>query len=172
MAAASTASGPLTVTNSTIAYNTRRQRRPRRRAGCSERHSHPGQHDRRSEHQRQAPRPTTSSPAPARSSASSAYNLIGTGGSGGLINGVNGNQVGVANPGLDALADNGGPTQTIALLPGSPAIDTGSNALAVDPAPATPDHRSARHRLPADRQQHRRHRRHRIPMQPRRTTWW
>ena len=31
---------------------------------------------------------------------SGAFNLIGTGGSGGLINGVNGNQVGVANPGL------------------------------------------------------------------------
>ena len=63
-----------------------------------------------------------------------AYNLIGTGGSGGLTNGVNGNQVGVANPGLGTLADNGGPTQTIALLPGSPAIDKGSNALAVDPS--------------------------------------
>jgi Right handed beta helix region len=65
---------------------------------------------------------------------SSAYNLIGTGGSGGLTNGVNGNQVGVANPGLaTALTDNGGPTQTIALLKGSPAIDKGSNTLAVDP---------------------------------------
>ncbi|WP_442404980.1 choice-of-anchor Q domain-containing protein [Mycobacterium sp.] len=64
----------------------------------------------------------------------SAYNLIGTGGSPGLTNGVNGNQVGVANPGLaTALADNGGPTQTIALLKGSPAIDKGSNTLAVDP---------------------------------------
>jgi len=29
---------------------------------------------------------------------------------------------------LDPLADNGGPTQTIALLPGSPAIDAGDNA--------------------------------------------
>src|SRR5208337_3410145 len=38
---------------------------------------------------------------------SSAYNLIGTGGSGSLTNGVNGNQVGVANPGLaTALTDN------------------------------------------------------------------
>ena len=66
-------------------------------------------------------------------SPSSAYNLIGTGGSGGLIDGNNGNQVGVVDTGLDAgLADNGGPTQTIALLAGSPAIDKGSNALAVD----------------------------------------
>jgi hypothetical protein len=64
---------------------------------------------------------------------SSAYNLIGTGGSGGLVNGVDGNQVGVANPGLGPLADHGGPTQTIVLLTGSPAIDKGNNALAVDP---------------------------------------
>ena len=64
----------------------------------------------------------------------SAFNLIGTGGSGGLTNGVNGNQVGVANPGLGPLTDNDGPTQTIALVTGSPAIDAGSNALAVDPS--------------------------------------
>ena len=79
-------------------------------------------------------------------SVSGAYNLIGTGGSGGLVNGVNGNQVGVADPGLGPLADNGGPTQTIALLPGSPAIDAGSNALAVDPTtgqPLTTDQRGA-----------------------------
>ena len=68
----------------------------------------------------------------------SAYNLIGTGGSGGLTNGTNGNQVGVANPGLGPLADNGGPTQTIALVTGSPAIDTGNNALAVDPTTGQP----------------------------------
>ncbi len=70
--------------------------------------------------------------------SSSAYNLIGTGGSGGLINGVNGNQVGVADPGLGTLASNGGPTQTIALLAGSPAINAGSNALAVDPLTGQP----------------------------------
>jgi hypothetical protein len=33
------------------------------------------------------------------------------------------------DPGLSPLANNGGPTLTMALLPGSPAIDTGSNAL-------------------------------------------
>jgi Dockerin type I domain len=71
-------------------------------------------------------------------SSSSAYNLIGTGGSGGLTDGVNGNQVGVADPGLGPLAYYGGPTQTIALLPGSPAIDMGSNALAVDPSTGQP----------------------------------
>lgn len=33
------------------------------------------------------------------------------------------------NPLLGALADNGGPTQTLALLPGSPAIDAGDDAI-------------------------------------------
>jgi hypothetical protein len=45
---------------------------------------------------------------------------------------ANGNLVGTAaspiNPLLDALANNGGPTQTHALLPGSPAIDRGTAA--------------------------------------------
>jgi predicted outer membrane repeat protein len=35
----------------------------------------------------------------------------------------------VADPNLGPLADNGGPTQTHALLPGSPAIDTGDNSI-------------------------------------------
>ncbi len=53
----------------------------------------------------------------------SSYNLVGIGGSGGLVNGQNGNQVGVANPGLVAgLGNNGGPTQTIGLTSTSPAI--------------------------------------------------
>ncbi len=60
---------------------------------------------------------------------SSSHNLIGIGGSGGLVNGVNGNLVGVADPRLGPLADNGGPTFTRALLPGSPAIDAGSSNL-------------------------------------------
>jgi hypothetical protein len=52
----------------------------------------------------------------------------------GLDHGANGNLVGV-DPKLDpaGLQDNGGPTETIALLPGSPAIDTGNDAT----APAT-----------------------------------
>jgi len=49
---------------------------------------------------------------------------------GGLTQGFNGNIVGV-KPLLGPLADNGGPTQTMDLLPGSPAIDAGSNAQAV-----------------------------------------
>ena len=60
-------------------------------------------------------------------SPSSTHNLIGTGGSGGLTDGVNGNQVGVADPGLGTLAFNGGTTQTIALLATSPAINAGAS---------------------------------------------
>ncbi len=71
-------------------------------------------------------------------SPSSAYNLVGSDETGSLVNGVNGNQVGVTNPGLGPLANNGGPTQTMALLPGSPAIDAGSNAVAVDPTTGLP----------------------------------
>lgn len=66
-------------------------------------------------------------------SATSSFNLIGTGGAGGLTNGVNNNQVGVASPGLGSLAGNGGPTQTHALQSGSPAIDKGDDfGLATD----------------------------------------
>src|SRR5439155_4124606 len=61
-------------------------------------------------------------------SSASANNLIGTGGSGGLVNGTNGNQVGVIDPLLGPLANNGGPTLTHALLSGSPAIDAGDAA--------------------------------------------
>ena len=61
---------------------------------------------------------------------------------GGLTNGTNGNIVGV-NPLLAAAGNYGGPTQTIALLPGSPAIDAGDTALAVDAEgnPLTTDQR-------------------------------
>jgi hypothetical protein len=62
--------------------------------------------------------------------AASSFNLVGTGGSGGLTNGVNNNQVGVVNALMALLGNNGGPTQTHALLPGSPAINAGSNTLA------------------------------------------
>jgi titin len=48
-----------------------------------------------------------------------------------LQSGVNGNLVGV-DPLLAALGDYGGPTQTFALLPGSPSLGAGSAALAVD----------------------------------------
>ncbi|QOV90577.1 FG-GAP-like repeat-containing protein [Humisphaera borealis] len=66
----------------------------------------------------------------------SSSNLVGVGGSGGIVNGKNGNLVGItlAQLKLGPLADNGGPTQAMALLPGSIAINAGSNAKAVDAA--------------------------------------
>jgi parallel beta-helix repeat protein len=57
--------------------------------------------------------------------ASGSNNLIGTGGSDGLTTGGIGNIVDVANPGLEPLADYGGPTDTMALIPDSPAIGAG-----------------------------------------------
>jgi CSLREA domain-containing protein len=56
-------------------------------------------------------------------------NLIGSQAGTSIQNGVNGNMLG-ANPLLAPLGNYGGPTQTMALLPGSPAIDAGSNAAA------------------------------------------
>jgi hypothetical protein len=65
---------------------------------------------------------------------SSSYNLIGIGGAGGmkdrLVDPAHNNRVGVTDLRLGPLQNNGGRTQTIALLAGSPAIDAGSNALA------------------------------------------
>jgi hypothetical protein len=59
--------------------------------------------------------------------AGSVANLIGDAASaGGLLDGVDGNIVGV-DPLLGPLADNGGPTLTRAPLIGSPAIDAGTN---------------------------------------------
>jgi hypothetical protein len=65
---------------------------------------------------------------------SSGFNLIGTGDSVGAFN-QPGDQPGIANPLLDSLADNGGPTMTHALLACSPAIDAGDP----DFDPADPD---------------------------------
>jgi uncharacterized repeat protein (TIGR01451 family)/CSLREA domain-containing protein len=61
--------------------------------------------------------------------SASANNLVGSVGTGGLTNGTNGNQVGVslANALLGTLGNYGGTTQTIPLLPGSPAINAGTS---------------------------------------------
>ncbi len=70
--------------------------------------------------------------------ATSEHNLIGTGS--GIFNlaelapdNLLGTTTSPLNPKLGPLADNGGPTQTMALLPGSPAIDAGGNGQAADP---------------------------------------
>jgi hypothetical protein len=62
------------------------------------------------------------------------HNLIGkTDGASGFTNGVNGDIAGsgtnFVDPILGPLADNGGPTFTMALLHGSPALDAGDNSL-------------------------------------------
>lgn len=58
---------------------------------------------------------------------------IGDGSVSGFVNGVNGDKVGTEaaplNPGLAPLANNGGPTQTHALLKNSPALDAGNNCV-------------------------------------------
>ena len=58
------------------------------------------------------------------SQVTGSYNLIGTGSSGGLTS-ANHNLLNVANPMLGPLANNGGQTETMALLSGSPAIQAG-----------------------------------------------
>ena len=64
--------------------------------------------------------------------STSSNNLIGVNSNlSGITNGTNGNQIGTAATPIDAklapLANNGGLTQTHALLPGSPALNAGSN---------------------------------------------
>ena len=71
------------------------------------------------------------------------YSLIGDGTGSGLTAApvgtpdANGNLIGThanpINPLLGPLTNNGGPTSTMAVLAGSPAIDAGSNAFAIDP---------------------------------------
>jgi len=58
---------------------------------------------------------------------SSSFNLVGGDGAGSLTDGQNGNRVGVtvAQAGLAPLGDNGDPTETFALLPGSLALGAG-----------------------------------------------
>jgi CSLREA domain-containing protein len=59
--------------------------------------------------------------------------LVGNGDGTSLTPGANGNLIGTAaspvNPMLGPLQDNGGPTKTMALMPGSPAIRAGVNPL-------------------------------------------
>jgi parallel beta-helix repeat protein len=52
--------------------------------------------------------------------------IPGLGAAGGLVDGTDGNLVNVANPRVGTLGNYGGATQTLALLPGSPAINAGT----------------------------------------------
>ena len=80
------------------------------------------------------------------------YDLVGTGGSGGIL-GSGGNIVltNLAGPGLAPLGNYGGPTQTMALLPGSPAIGAGSGAESTPRRDHRPARRAARHAQPRHR---------------------
>jgi Bacterial Ig-like domain (group 3)/Right handed beta helix region len=70
--------------------------------------------------------------------ATAENNLIGSENSNAIQNGVNGNIVG-QDPHLSPLGNYGGPTQTMALLPGSPALGKGNLALIPnDPATGLP----------------------------------
>jgi hypothetical protein len=74
------------------------------------------------------------------------YNLIGqTDGSTGFANGVNADLAGTTanplDPALGPLANNGGPTATMALLHGSPALDAGDDGLLGPPYNLTTDQR-------------------------------
>ncbi|MDB5297036.1 MAG: Polymorphic rane protein [Phycisphaerales bacterium] len=51
------------------------------------------------------------------------------------LSGPGSNDVVAADPMLGPLADNGGPTRTVALLPGSPAVNGGDTASAAGPGP-------------------------------------
>ena len=62
---------------------------------------------------------------------SGGYNLIGTGSAVDVFI-EDGDLTGIADPMLSSLGDNGGPTQTVLLLPGSPAIDAALTALETD----------------------------------------
>jgi hypothetical protein len=70
-------------------------------------------------------------------SPTSGYNLIGVGGE--LINGLDGNKIGVNNPQLLPLGWYGGPTETLLPLPNSPEINAGG--IGVIPPGVTIDQR-------------------------------
>ena len=63
------------------------------------------------------------------------HNIVGVADDGGFslsAGNLSGTTLSPFNPMLGALADNGGPTQTHALLSGSPAIDTGENPVGLE----------------------------------------
>jgi hypothetical protein len=67
-------------------------------------------------------------------------NLIGnsTGSTGWALSTLVGTATNPINPRLSTLGNYGGPTPTFRLLPGSPALNGGSNALAINPLTGTP----------------------------------
>ncbi|PZR72456.1 MAG: hypothetical protein DLM73_13150 [Chthoniobacterales bacterium] len=79
---------------------------------------------------------------PGNQATSQGHNLIGKGDGTGFTNGSNGDQVGTSasplDPKVGSLTNNGGNTQTLALLPGSSAINAGGDMATVkDPVNPT-----------------------------------
>lgn len=73
--------------------------------------------------------------SPINSFQSNGYNLIGDGNATGNFTAANNDRIiGNESSGLEVLANNGGPTKTHALLPGSPALDRGTSAGLAPPA--------------------------------------
>jgi hypothetical protein len=62
-----------------------------------------------------------------------AHSIIGTSGTLVPLTDAGGNQFDVSDPGLNALANNGGATKTMSLKATSPAIDAGPNPVATFP---------------------------------------
>jgi hypothetical protein len=76
--------------------------------------------------------------------ASSSYNLIGTGGSGGLSNGSQHNLVGVADPGLTTPVFISPQTPVFGFTTSSPALGAGDPTLLSDPLLRFDQHGNAR----------------------------
>jgi hypothetical protein len=74
----------------------------------------------------------------------SSFNLIGTGGSGGLVDGVNHNVVGVADPGLTYPDFNTTQTAVFGFTAESPALGTGDPSLLNDPVLGLDQHGNPR----------------------------
>ena len=117
--------GTATLTDCTLSGNSasgdapaRRQRRRR----VQSRHGHPDRHHRRRQHQSLRRQRHRRYPQRLGQRQPDRHRRLG-----GLVNGVDGNIVltSLTDLGLAPLGNYGGPTQTMALLPGSPAIGAG-----------------------------------------------
>ncbi len=86
--------------------------------------------------------PSGTGPNLSGSFSSQGHNLIGlTNGSSGIAIGVNNDLVGLLDPMLGPLQNNGGPTFTMALLADSPALDAGDDTLLSSPFNLVTDQR-------------------------------
>jgi hypothetical protein len=91
---------------------------------------------------------TAASDIAGRLDASSSYNLIGTGGSGGLSDGSNHNHVGVADPGLTPPDFSSTLSPVFGFTSSSPALGAGDPSLLSDPLLRLDQHGNARNSPP------------------------